>query len=77
MHFMYLCVLFPHSDSEELVSTLSDNAKLITIPVKYEAGLTFKVWVAKETNEGTVPTLDSAIEHFLIYQSRKSRCITK
>lgn len=37
-----------HSDSEELESTLSDNTVLISIPVKYEAGLIFSVWVAIE-----------------------------
>ncbi|XP_069370167.1 integrin alpha-1 isoform X2 [Paralichthys olivaceus] len=31
------------SDSEELTSTLSDNMVLISIPVKYEAGLIFSV----------------------------------
>ncbi|XP_071321704.1 integrin alpha-1 isoform X2 [Trachinotus anak] len=31
------------SDSEELASTLSDNTVLISIPVKYEAGLIFSV----------------------------------
>ncbi|XP_069025985.1 integrin alpha-1 isoform X1 [Embiotoca jacksoni] len=31
------------SDSEELPSTLSDNSVQISIPVKYEAGLTFRV----------------------------------
>ncbi|XP_008289908.1 integrin alpha-1 [Stegastes partitus] len=31
------------SDSEELLSTMSDNSVQIKIPVKYEAGLTFRV----------------------------------
>lgn len=34
-----------HSDSEELDSTLHDNTVQISIPVKYEVGLTFSVWV--------------------------------
>uniref|UniRef100_A0A8C5EIZ7 VWFA domain-containing protein n=1 Tax=Gouania willdenowi TaxID=441366 RepID=A0A8C5EIZ7_GOUWI len=37
-----------HSDSEELTSTLRDNNVQISIPVKYEAGLTFRVAHADE-----------------------------
>lgn len=37
--------IFIYSDSEELASTLHDNSVLISIPVKYEAGLIFSVWV--------------------------------
>lgn len=36
------------SDSEELLSTQGDNSVQISIPVKYEAGLTFKVVHADE-----------------------------
>ncbi|XP_051794568.1 integrin alpha-1 [Acanthochromis polyacanthus] len=36
------------SDSEELISTQHDNSVQISIPVKYEAGLTFKVVHADE-----------------------------
>uniref|UniRef100_A0A671UMR4 Integrin, alpha 1 n=1 Tax=Sparus aurata TaxID=8175 RepID=A0A671UMR4_SPAAU len=35
--------IFIYSDSEELASTLHDNSVLISIPVKYEAGLIFSV----------------------------------
>ncbi|XP_030599047.1 integrin alpha-1 [Archocentrus centrarchus] len=38
------------SDSEELPSTLSDNNVQISIPVKYEVGLTFKVDVKSPLN---------------------------
>uniref|UniRef100_A0A8C5EVH1 VWFA domain-containing protein n=1 Tax=Gouania willdenowi TaxID=441366 RepID=A0A8C5EVH1_GOUWI len=37
-----------HSDSEELTSTLRDNNVQISIPVKYEAGLTFRQNVVRQ-----------------------------
>lgn len=45
-----------HSDSEELASTLNDNYVQISIPVKYEAGLIFSVWVIRLISFHNNPT---------------------
>lgn len=49
---MYLVLTFTflvlgHSDSEELPSTLNDNAMQISIPVRYQAGIIFSAWVIR------------------------------
>ena len=41
-----------HSDSEELPSTLGDNSKYISIPVKYEPPLVFSAWVVGLISDG-------------------------
>lgn len=43
VNFTYACKLYFYSDNEEDFSTMHDNRATISIPVKYELGLTFKV----------------------------------
>uniref|UniRef100_A0A7N8XLD2 Integrin, alpha 1 n=1 Tax=Mastacembelus armatus TaxID=205130 RepID=A0A7N8XLD2_9TELE len=58
------------SDSEELASTLNDNTVHISIPVKYEAGLIFSVFVntdlqtsVEKSGEIATPSLDLRVTY--------------
>lgn len=71
VNFTSACKLYFCSDNEEDFSTMHDNSATISIPVKYELGLTFKVdvkWVAVNRHLCIKDTLFTFLFFFLARQ---------
>lgn len=78
VNFTYACKLYFCSDNEEDFSTMHDNRATISIPVKYELGLTFKVdvkWVAVNRHLCIKDTLFTFLFFFLARQVKVSNII--